>query len=131
MVQAHHGHVHKSGGYNSMEPESGNECGHRGCRSGGPDTGILDAARGTKHAGGTPTTAAWKTAQIEAKPKVEPSTNTDTDTEAHIDANDSSADTEQTMGASPTTKPKEIGQPSPSCDIRLELGRQSPDLKES
>jgi hypothetical protein len=98
-----------------------------------------------------PTAAAWKATQISAsanaktkpkpkpKPKAEPSTSTETDndtdtgTDSHIDAArgaGTSADTDQTMGDSPTMKPQEAGQFNPSPDNWLEHGRQTPNLME-
>jgi hypothetical protein len=78
-----------------------------------------------------PAIAAWKAAQAKAKAKAKP--RTDADAENHIDADcgdDTSTDTGQTVGDSPTTKPKETGQPSPSPDDRLEPSRQTYNPKE-
>jgi len=85
-----------------------------------------------------------KAAQINANaetktkpnPKAEPSTSTKTNPDTDADTDDEScispnsgdymsADTDQTIGDSPTTKPKEIGQPSPSPGNRLEHIKKS------
>jgi hypothetical protein len=94
--------------------------------------------------------AAWTAAQINANANAETETETkhrpnpkpahstgtgtytDTDAESHIGTktgDDISALTYQTMGASPTTKPKEAGQPSTSHDDMIEHGRQAPNAK--
>jgi hypothetical protein len=72
--------------------------------------------------------------KLRPNPKAEPSTHTgtyiETNTNSHIGGEwgaDISTDTDQTMGESPTTKPKDAGQPSPSPNDRLKHGRQTPN----